>query len=166
METKDKIFITIALFMTIIGFSLSLGSIFSFIAMNVVAPQPLLPDDFVIWQRYFITSIMNYVTVPAMVLFLLGNGLFVFLKGAKKKTITLFLLSVIICINGLFFIVPTAYKANTYTIHKNYLEQHWNAYLIEKSLEDTLGGINMLLLLVYLFIVIYFAINNNLKNMK
>lgn len=168
METKNKTFITIALLLIIIGFALSLGSIMAFIAMNMVAPQPLLPGDFVIWQRFFIIPIMNYVTIPAIILFLLGNGLFLLFVKSNKKGIstTLFFLSVAIFVNGMFFIIPTAYKANTFVISKNYLEQHWDAFLSEKTMEDILGGINMLFLLLYLCLAIYMIIKTNFKQIE
>ncbi len=161
MKTKNKFLITITFSFISIGFALIFGSIASFIAMNVVAPNPLQPDNFVIWQRFFIAAIMNCITIPAIVLFLLGNGLLLFLKGLKKKTVALFFLSLTICINGLFFIVPKAYKVNALAVSENVLKEHWTLFLTEKVQEDVLGGINMLLLLTYLFFIIYLIISNS-----
>lgn len=163
MKTKNNIFVAVSLFFIAIGFALSLGSIASFIAMNIIAAKPLSPNDFVVWQRHFITPIMNYASIPGIVLFLCGNGLFLFQKTIRKTDVTLFLLSVIVFVNGMFFIVPTAHKANVFANNQIYLAQHWDTFLEQKTIEDSLGGANLLLLLSYLFVFIYLIIRDKLK---
>lgn len=166
MKTKRNFFTAVSLFLTMIGFVMTLGSIASFIAMNIVAEKPLTPNDFVVWQRYFITPIMDYVTTLGVILFLCGNTLLLFQKITRKSAIdiALFLLSVVVFVNGMFFIIPTAYKANVFANNQAYLEQHWNTFLAQKTMEDSLGGVNMLLLLSYLFLVIYLIIKDKFKN--
>ena len=155
-------FLKTAKTLTILGFSLCLGSIASFIAMNIIAgDNPTI--EFLYWQRHFVNPIMIYVTMPSIWLFLIGNiGLFLPLKKCRKrKDIVLLVLSVLILINGQFIIIPLAKSVSSSAIQQFQTSQFIPEFAKQKSIEDTCGGLNLLFLISYL--VVHIATNGNPK---
>jgi hypothetical protein len=132
-----------------------LGSIASFIAMNVIAGKnPTI--EFLYWQRTFVNPIMNFVTMPGIWLFLLGNiGLFLTLE-AKRKTanIILLILSFLVVANGQVIIIPFAKIVSHLAIQQFQTSEFIQDFATNKTIEDTCGGINLLFLLIYLMIYI------------
>ncbi len=152
---RSNIIITAAKILLTIGFALCLGSIASFIAMNVINGE--MPGiQFSYWQRTFVNPIMNFVTIPGMWLFLFSNIL-LFFTGKDKNSRTgliLLILSVLIFINGQFVIVPIAGIVNDLAIQQNSSSIILQEYASKKSAEDFAGGINMLLFLSHLVLYI------------
>ncbi|SEF85272.1 hypothetical protein [Sphingobacterium lactis] len=152
MEILNKqSFLKIAKTLIIVGYSLCLGSIASFIAMNVIAgDNPTM--EFLYWQRHFVNPIMNYVTMPSIWLFLFGNiGLFLALKkGKKRKNIVLLVISLLIVINGQFIIIPLAKSVSNSARQQYQTSQIIPSFAKQKSIEDTCGGLNLLFLISYL----------------
>lgn len=138
----------------ILGFALCVGSIFSFIAMNIISPKETIDFTFFYWQRKFVNPIMNFVTIPGIWIFLISNISEYFLNrnNTKKKwkKITLLVLAGLIFLNGIFLIVPTAKIVSSIAENMNNLSLHSQEFLKHKSIEDIFGGINLVMLLIYL----------------
>ena len=147
---RSQLFLRISKTLVIAGYSLCLGSIACFIAMNVGAGNnPTV--GFWRWQRFFIYFIMHYVTVPSLGLFLAGNiGLYlgVYGKGGKKAFILLFL-SVLIAANGWFIIIPLAESVNSLAALQFKASHLIPEFASQKAAEDTCGGVNLLFLISY-----------------
>lgn len=161
----SKSFFQMAKTLTIIGYSLCIGSIASFIAMNVVAGEnPTI--EFLFWQRHFVNPIMNYVTMPSIWLFLFGNiGLFLALeKGRNRMNIVLLVLSVLIAINGQFIIIPLAKSVSSFAVQQLQTSQFITEFAKQKSIEDTFGGINLFFLIIYL--TVHISSIGNVKSNK
>ncbi len=151
---QTKIFFQISVAMTVVGFSLCLGSIASFIALNIIAGKaPTI--EFWYWQRLFINSIMYFVTIPGTWLFLLGNiGIYLKLKGKRKPVnIILLMLSFLLLLNG-YWIQSVAKTVSNLAVEQLKTNEFIQAFSSNKSIEDICGGINLLFLLVYLGIYI------------
>ncbi|GEM_PF-208574 len=158
-------FLKTAKTLIIVGFSLCLGSIASLIAINIIAgDSPTI--EFLYWQRHFVNPIMNYVTMPSIWFFLVGNiGLFLALKKNRKwKDIVLLVLPVLIVINGQFIIIPLAKSVSSSAIQQLQTAQFIPEFAKQKSIEDTCGGLNLLFLISYL--VVHVATNGNPKTNK
>ena len=161
----SKSFFKMAKTLTIIGYSLCIGSIASFIAMNVVAGEnPTI--EFLFWQRHFVNPIMNYVTMPSIWLFLFGNiGLFLAIeKGRNRMNIVLLVLSVLIAINGQFIIIPLAKSVSRFAVQQLQTSQFITEFAKQKSIEDTFGGINLFFLIIYL--TVHISSIGNVKSNK
>jgi len=143
------------LFITLIGFSLCLGSIVAFISMNILKDSST--TELIFWQRKFINGIMNIATIPGLLLFLIGNiGLYYFSKCKREKWVIFrLIIPAIITMNGLMFIVPLANKVNEIAFHQYKTSTILTEFTSLKSIEDTLGGLNLLLLLFYLIIICF-----------
>ncbi len=153
---QSKSFLKIAKIIIAIGYSLCLGSIASFIAMNIIAGKsPTI--EFLYWQRTFVNPIMNFVTVPAMWLLLLGNiALFLTSKYKRKAAnVMLLILSLLIVVNGQAVITPLARKVSNLATQQFQASTFLQDFATNKTIEDTCGGINLLLLLAYLTIYIF-----------
>lgn len=140
---------------TAIGYSLCLGSIASFIAMNLIAGKtPTI--EFFYWQRTFVNPIMNFVTMPGIWLFLLGNiGLFLTLEKKRKTAdIILLILSFLVVANGQAIIIPIAETVSNLAVQQVQTSTFIQDFTTNKTIEDTCGGINLLFLLIYLTIYI------------
>lgn len=143
-------FFRISKALTIAGYSLCLGSIACFIAMNAGAGNN--PDaNFWQWQRIFIGSITHYVTAPSLGLFLAGNiGLYLRVYGNKdKKAVILLLLSVVIAANGWLIILPLAESVNSLAALQFKDSQLMPEFAAQKATEDACGGVNLLFLISY-----------------
>ena len=141
--------------LTVTGFSLSLGSIVSFIAMNIIAGETPT-TEFWYWQRKFVSAITNYVTLPGIWLFFLGNTSWFLVLGKERKKINyiLVILPVLTILNAYMIIVPVAKKVNKAAVQQIQLPGFIKDFTFNKSIEDISGGINMLFLLS--FLAVYF----------
>ena len=142
--------------LTTVGYSLCLGSVASFIAMNIIAADsPTI--EFLYWQRFFVNPIMNYITIPAIWLFLMGNlGLFLVIKKDRSFwNIVLLVLSFLILINGQFIIHPLATSVSGFAVQQFQTHQVITNFGRDKAMEDICGGINLLFLLSYLAAYIF-----------
>ncbi len=151
----SKLFLRIAKSAMIIGYSLCVGSIASFIAMNMISgTNPTI--EFLYWQRIFINPIMNFVTMPGIWLFLIGNIImFLILENKKKiKNLVLLILSFLVVINGQMIIFPFAKKVSRLAVQQNQTSEFIQEFTTNKTIEDTFGGINLLFLLLYLVIYV------------
>jgi succinate dehydrogenase hydrophobic anchor subunit len=114
------------------------------------------------WQRTFITPIMHFATIPGIwLLFLTTTGLF-FLKWKENKLAnsSLLILSAIIAGIGQFIINPMAKKVTEISIQQIETQTVISDYVSNKLIEDSCGGINLLLLIIFLVICV-FAKNRN-----
>ncbi len=151
----SKSFLKAAKIITAIGYSLCLGSITSFIAMNIISGKnPTI--EFLYWQRMFVNPIMNFVTMPGIWLFLFENiGMFLILEEKRKRSITvLLILSFLVVANAQIIIIPFAKRVSYLAVQQFQASEFLHEFVINKTIEDTCGGINSLFLLVYLAIYV------------
>ncbi len=151
----SKSFLKTTKIITAIGYSLCLGSIASFIAMNIIAGKNST-IEFLYWQRTFVNPIINFVTMPGIWFFLFGNiGMFLTLEEKRKKsTIILLILSFLVVANAQIVIIPFAKRVSYLAVQQFQTSEFLHEFGTNKTIEDTCGGINLLFLLIYLAIYI------------
>jgi hypothetical protein len=140
----------------IFGFILCLGSIFSFIAMNLVQGNSPSVDSIYL-QRLFVSKITFDLIIPGIVLIVLGA---VFLSWKQygffsNKWITIVQTLVILIIINSSNVTLIADKVTAIAIHQHQIMTSLPEYVILKSKEDMFGGLNMVMLLACLIITIY-----------
>lgn len=149
----SKSFFKLSKSIALIGYSFCLGSIASFISMNIIASDsPTI--EFFYWQRRFVNPIMDFVTMPGIWLLLIGNfGLF--LQQKNKINALLLFLSFLVVLNGQFIIIPLAKLVSNLAI-KQFQRSHMiQDFTANKLIEDICGGINLIFVLIYLVVYIF-----------
>ena len=136
----------VAQFITIVGLSLLIGNISAFIAMNMLSIQQ--DTSFFLWQRRFIDAMVQLGMIKGMWLFLIGN-IVIYLCQRNRKNLLLFILSSVVFVLGEFFIIPLSYETSLLAFQQYEMNQVTSDFLIIKHKEDVLGGINLLILLIY-----------------
>jgi hypothetical protein len=141
---------------SILGFIFCLGSIFSFIVMNIVLGETPSIDS-VYWQRLFVSKITEVLIIPGICLVLIAAILiswkyYGFLSN--NWVILVQLLVVLIVINSINIILLSE-KATEIAIHQKETMENIPEYLKNKSREDIFGGLNTLMLLATLIIPFY-----------
>lgn len=140
----------------ILGFILCLGSIFSFIVMNIVFGEtPSIESTY--WQRLFVSEITNVLIIPGICLILISTILFSWKFYGFFSNIWVIIIQVLVVIIVINTINITlmAEKATAIAIHQKVIMNSIPEYVKIKSREDIFGAINMLLLLTYLIISQY-----------
>ena len=133
-------------FITIVGLSLLIGNISAFIAMNMLSIQQ--DTSFFLWQRRFIDAMVQLGMIKGMWLFLIGN-IVIYLCQRNRKNLLLLILSSVVFVLGEFFIIPLSYETSLLAFQQYEMNQVTSDFLIIKHKEDVLGGINLLILLIY-----------------
>jgi len=136
----------VAQFITIVGLSLLIGNISAFIAMNMLSIQQDTP--FFLWQRRFIDAMVQLGMIKGMWLFLIGN-IVIYLCQRNRKNLLLLILSSVVFVLGEFFIIPLSYETSLLAFQQYEMNQVTSDFLTIKHKEDVLGGINLLILLIY-----------------
>ncbi|WP_314270261.1 hypothetical protein [Capnocytophaga sputigena] len=136
----------VAQFITIVGLSLLIGNISAFIAMNMLSIQQ--DTSFFLWQRRFIDAMVQLGMIKGMWLFLIGN-IVIYLCQRNRKNLLLLILSSVVFVLGEFFIIPLSYETSLLAFQQYEMNQVTSDFLIIKHKEDVLGGINLLILLIY-----------------
>ena len=136
----------VAQFIIVVGLSLLIGNISAFIAMNMLS----IPQDtsFFLWQRRFIDAMVQLGMIKGMWLFLIGN-IVIYLCQRNRKNLLLFILSSVVFVLGEFFIIPLSYDTSLLAFQQYEMNQITPDFLTIKHKEDVLGGINLLILLIY-----------------
>ena len=136
----------VAQFIAILGLSLLIGNISAFIAMNMLS----IPQDtsFFLWQRRFIDAMVQLGMIKGMWLFLIGN-IVIYLCQRNRKNLLLLILSSVVFVLGEFFIIPLSYDTSLLAFQQYEMNQITPDFLTIKHKEDVLGGINLLILLIY-----------------
>ena len=97
MKTFNQTINNVTRVFNTLGFALCVGSIFSFIAMNLISPKGTNDFTFFYWQRQFENPIMDFVTIPGVWIFLVSNISEYFLihqpNDKKRKRIALLVLA-------------------------------------------------------------------------
>ena len=156
---KNKIFFQrMAQLIAIFGFSLLIGNISAFIAMNMLS----IPKDtlFFLWQRQFIDAMVQLGMIKGMWLLFIGN-IVIYLYHKNRKNLLLLILSIIVFVLGEFFIVPLSYETSRIAFQQYEMNQVTSDFLIIKHKEDVLGGFNLFILLIYLIINIFYKQEEN-----
>ena len=132
----------VAQFIIVVGLSLLIGNISAFIAMNMLS----IPQDtsFFLWQRRFIDAMVQ----KGMWLFLIGN-IVIYLCQRNRKNLLLLILSSVVFVLGEFFIIPLSYETSLLAFQQYGMNQVTSDFLTIKHKEDVLGGVNLLILLIY-----------------
>lgn len=155
---RTKVFITLV----IISYALCLGSVASFIAMNVTAGKnPSL--EYIYWQRIFVSSIMTYATIPGTWMLLIWTFIWYFAtrKNYKKTCLAIVIIVALIFINGQFILRPIVKTVNNLAAKQIKLKTLFADYTTQKKTEDILGAVNLLLLLTFLIIFIICILKTN-----
>ena len=136
----------VAQFIIVVGLSLLIGNISAFIAMNMLS----IPQDtsFFLWQRRFIDAMVQLGMIKGMWLFLIGN-IVIYLCQRNRKNLLLLILSSVVFVSGEFFIIPLSYDTSLLAFQQYEMNQVTSYFLTIKHKEDVLGGINLLILLIY-----------------
>ena len=136
----------VAQFIIVLGLSLLIGNISAFIAMNMLS----IPQDtsFFLWQRRFIDAMVQLGMIKGMWLFLIGN-IVIYLCQRNRKNLLLLILSSVVFVLGEFFIIPLSYETSLLAFQQYEMNQITPDFLTIKHKEDVLGGINLLILLIY-----------------
>lgn len=136
----------VAQFIIVVGLSLLIGNISAFIAMNMLStPKDIL---FFLWQRRFIDAMVQLGMIKGMWLFLIGN-IVIYLCQRNRKNLLLLILSSVVFVLGEFFIIPLSYDTSLLAFQQYEMNQITPDFLTIKHKEDVLGGINLLILLIY-----------------
>ena len=136
----------VAQFIIVVGLSLLIGNISAFIAMNMLpTPKDTL---FFLWQRRFIDAMVQLGMIKGMWLFLIGN-IVIYLCQRNRKNLLLLILSSVVFVLGEFFIIPLSYETSLLAFQQYEMNQVTSDFLTIKHKEDVLGGINLLILLIY-----------------
>ena len=145
MKNKN-FFQRMAQLIAIFGLSLLIGNISAFIAMNMLS----IPQDtsFFLWQRRFIDAMVQLGMIKGMWLFLIGN-IVIYLCQRNRKNLLLLILSSVVFVLGEFFIIPLSYDTSLLAFQQYEMNQITPDFLTIKHKEDVLGGINLLILLIY-----------------
>lgn len=136
----------VAQFIIVVGLSLLIGNISAFIAMNMLSIQQ--DTSFFLWQRRFIDAMVQLGMIKGMWLFLIGN-IVIYLCQRNRKNLLLLILSSVVFVLGEFFIIPLSYETSLLAFQQYEMNQVTSDFLIIKHKEDVLGGINLLILLIY-----------------
>ncbi|WP_311329751.1 hypothetical protein [Capnocytophaga sputigena] len=136
----------VAQFITIVGLSLLIGNILAFIAMNMLSIQQ--DTSFFLWQRRFIDAMVQLGMIKGMWLFLIGN-IVIYLCQRNRKNLLLLILSSVVFVLGEFFIIPLSYETSLLAFQQYGMNQITPDFLTIKHKEDVLGGVNLLILLIY-----------------
>jgi hypothetical protein len=140
----------------IVGFILCLGSIFSFIAMNLVMGNSPSVDSIYL-QRLFVSKITFVLIIPGIVLIVLGA---VFLSWKQygffsNKWITIAQSLLILIIINSTNITLFADKVTAIAIKQKLTMTSIPEFILLKSKEDMFGALNLIMLLACLIIAIY-----------
>jgi nitrogen fixation/metabolism regulation signal transduction histidine kinase len=137
----------------IFGFILCLGSIFSFIIMNIVFGNSTSIDS-IYWQRLFVSKITFVLIIPGIILIIMGAFILSWkLYGFfSNKWITIVQSLVILIIINSTNITLLADKVTAIAIHQQQIMTTLPEYVILKNKEDMFGALNMIMLLACLII--------------
>lgn len=152
MEKKSQIIKTSQL-IAIIGFILCLGSIFSFIVMNVaLGSSPTIES--VYWQRLFVSKITDVLVLPGITIFVISAALlswkqYGFFTNWKVIVVQVFMVLIIL---NTFNITVIEKDATAIAIRQFQTMKEIPDYLVLKNKEDMFGAFNMIMLLACLII--------------
>ena len=141
-----------ALFLILVSFSMALGSIVAFVAMNFSSESQ--NAAFFFWQRKFIDSIMSFATQPGIWLVFIASCL-LYVCERKRKYIALLIIAGMVLLIGQGLLIPLAHQVSDLAYQYKESAQVAAEFLSKKQTEDILGGINMLLLIIYASIAVF-----------
>lgn len=143
-----------------IGFILFLGSLFSFIVLNIIGEEPTVTSAY--WKRLFVAKMTNTITIPGLILIVIGV-LWVMIKDhpfLKRWAIAAQVLLALLTINTAFVVIPTVYAVNDLSLQQLCGNTFLDNYVILKTKEDMLGAFNMLMA-IGLFLIVIFQVKLN-----
>jgi hypothetical protein len=141
-----------------IGFILFLGSLFSFIVINLTGEEPTVSSIY--WQRLFVKKMISVMTVPGLALIVISD-VFLCLKKdcpfSKRWMLIAQIIIALLVINSAFFIIPTAYTVNEISLQQLNTGVFFDEYARLKSKEDIVGAVNFLMTIGLLLTIIFRA---------
>ena len=142
--------------LAIIGFILSLGSIFSSIIMNIVfGSSPSI--DSIYWQRLFVSKIIFVLIIPGLILIVVSAFILSWKQYGffRRKWITIVQILIILIIINSINITLLAEKVTAIAFYQQQILTALPNYVKLKSTEDMFGALIMIMLLSSLIIAIY-----------
>ena len=136
-----------------IGYTMFAGSIIAFASMN--SGEMSKDSTFFFWQRHFVDSAIAIATMPGVWLLFVGS-LFLYLGKRTRRELYLSLVSMLIVIVSQGFIIPIAKRASAIAYRQAHLQSVSDIFLSEKAMEDKLGAVNGMLLLIYLAVLFFY----------
>lgn len=142
----------------LVGMALSLGSIATFISMNVVVGSSL-DLTLVHHQRLFIAAISRALTVPGVCMLfasaILSTGFSEHQPFADGWNFAQLVLAALILINTIVFIRPLVAQVTQLARRSAAQGQSLESYVKRKKLEDRFGAVNFLLIVTTLLLVAF-----------
>ncbi len=152
----EKILTRVCYLVFSLGFILFLGSIFSFMVMNMSGEQPTVQSIY--QQRLFVIQMIHFMTIPGLALIVAGDILLLSGKNRPFAKGWMWVVQIIIAllvVNSAFFIVPTATAVNKVALEQLKEDTIQKEYLMGKNKEDILGAINFLMAIGLLLVLIF-----------
>ncbi|MGD8778838.1 MAG: hypothetical protein PVH88_07730 [Ignavibacteria bacterium] len=142
--------------LSILGFILCLGSIFSFIVMNIVLGKTPSIDP-IYWQWLFVSGITKILIIPGISLVLIGTVLlsWKYYGFFTKEWVTIVQILFLFIITNSINIILLEEKVTAIAVHQKQIMASISEYIKLKSKKDIFGAVNMLMLLTSLIILIY-----------
>lgn len=138
-----------------VGFILFLGSLFSFIVLNIISEEPTVVSTY--WQRLFVEKMTKTITIPGLALIVIG--VFLFLKKehpfSKRWMIIVQVLLALLIINTSVFVVPIVNTVNDLALEQLNSNVFLEEYTKLKMKEDMFGAVNILMTTGLLLIIIF-----------
>lgn len=156
MGNKSGYFVRTFQLLSILGFILCLGSIFSTIVMNIVlGSSPSI--DSIYWQRLFVSKIVFVLIIPGIILIVVSALILSWKQYGFfcRKWITIAQLFIVLIIINSINITLLVDKVTAIAIRQHQTMTAIPEYGLLKSREDMFGAFNMIMLLGCLIIAIY-----------
>jgi len=137
-----------------LGFILSIGSIASFIVMNVLFGETSSIDS-IYWQRLFVSKTTYFLIIPGVCLILASTIILTYNSSKKDIWLIIVQILVVLIVLNSIHITLLADKVTTIATYQKEILANIKEYVELKSREDVFGGVNLLMLLVLLGISNY-----------
>ncbi len=162
METKGiketKFWIRVFRLISIIGFILCLGSIFTFIVMNVVLGNAPSIDSIYL-QRLFVSGITSILIIPGVSFIFIGAIFLSWMQyGFFRNTwVTIAQILIVLIVLNAINITLLAGKVTDMAIQQKQISAVIPEYMELKNWEDVFGALNIVMLLASLIIPFFYT---------
>lgn len=155
---RKTIILQIANLLLLIGFAMFAGCIMSSIVMNAIISNNATALSFY-YERLFETKMVYLLTIPGMWI-MFASGLVITIKNheglfRRTKFGAVQVLSVLILLNGTFFLSPLVSKVTALANEGMKKGKILPIFTVLKAREDMFGIINFILLLLCLLLVVF-----------
>lgn len=141
-----------------VGMALSIGSIATFIVMNVVVGSSL-DLTLIHHQRLFVAAISRALTIPGVCMLfasaILSTGFSEHQPFADEWSLAQLILAALILINTIVFVRPLVAQVTQLARQSAEQELSLESYVKRKKSEDRFGSVNFLLIVTTLLLVAF-----------